>query len=419
MKKLLFVLFITIILISTSCEFDEPDNNSALQGTMVEIDLPEGGQVLVKSTNDFSLDVFKEICVQSDGDENIFISPLSLSMALSMTCNGAAGTTLDSMLYTLRFTDFTMDELNAINKALINTLPSVDEKVELGMANSIWYSDVFPVLDDFLQVNETNYNAEVEAVDFSDPDTKNIINGWVEDETNGKIKNLIEKIDVDNIMFLINALYFNADWTIAFNEDETESGYFSLTDGNTADVEMMKMRDTIAYCSGGDFSAIELDYGQGNFSMLVILPNSRQTISQFFRDFNSEKLEECISGFSNRIVNVQLPKFKFGYKIELNDVLTAMGMGIAFKQTADFTNIYSPGGVYIDYVLQKTFIDVSEKGTEAAAATVVAMDYNSTSTGVEENIWFIADSPFVFLIREKSTEAILFAGLINEPTMEE
>ena len=418
MNKFFALSIISIVFLFNACELNKVEDEPLDKGNFVQITLPNGGQSLIESSNDFCLDVFKEIFSNSEKVENIFISPLSLSMALSMTCNGASGNTLDSIIYALRLSDLSLDEINAVNKTLTNKLPSVDEKVDLGIANSIWYREDFQVLNDFINVNETNYNAEVEELDFNDPNVKDIINGWVEVQTNGKIKDLIKKVEPVNVMFLINALYFNADWTIAFNEDETSGSTFRLDNGNTTEVDMMKMKDTIAYYTNDNFSAIELEYGQGNFTMLVMLPSGQQNVSRFLENMDYNQLDECITGLTKREVHVQLPKFRFGYEIELNQVLTNMGMGIAFGSFADFSKINGTGGLYIDYVLQKSFIDVSEKGTEAAAATVVAVSELS-AIGGSSDIWFTADKPFVFFIREKSTGAILFTGLISEPTMEE
>jgi serpin B len=216
--------------------------------------------------------MFKEIVAEEPADKNLFISPTSISLALAMTWNGANTSTEDSIAFALRFPDLDSNEINAVYRDLMNGLTTVDEKVLLSIANSIWYRQDFVVENDFIAINQSFYNAEIAGLDFGNPASKDIINGWVEDHTNGKIKNLVEQIDNSYVMFLVNAIYFKGVWQIEFEKEKTLDAQFNLLDGSQKNVSMMNMQDTLSYFANDLFQAVELDYGRGNYSMVVLLP---------------------------------------------------------------------------------------------------------------------------------------------------
>ncbi len=418
-KTMKQVLIFCMILLALGCkklELTGIKNNS----NMKEIKLPSGSDKIIKATSDFGIDIFKRIVNDESVDANIFVSPTSISLALSMTLNGAVGSTKDSMIYALRLPNYSIDEINSINQQLMQGLTTADDKVIMTIANSIWYRQGFDVKTDFIQVNTKYYDAEVEALDFSQSNAKDVINGWVENKTNGKIKDLIENISPADVMFLIDAIYFKGTWTIAFAKNSTEDEQFTLNDGSQKTVQMMNMKDSLAYFENDLSQAVQLDYGRGNFSMVVFLPKANHTTGDIVSSMNYDNWQSWMNSFRFQTVGLKMPKFSFDYYKNLNDVLIGMGMGIAFSDAADFTGITPGGGIAISYVKQKSFLEVDEEGTEAAAATVVAVI--STANPVEQpdqTKYMTVDHPFIFAIREKSTNSIVFLGKVSDPEYQE
>ena len=395
-----------------SCQKDDsPENDSP--STPLPIVLNVAGEDVVESTNEFGLDIFRLINSDEPADKNIFISPVSISLALAMTLNGAENTTEDSMAYALGLTQYSSEEINRTFKELIEGLTTVDEKVLLDIANSIWYRQEYYVEPDFLNVNSGYYYAEVAALDFSSQEAVNTINNWVAEQTHDKIPSILDRIDPENVMFLINALYFKGIWSLEFDEENTRNESFYPVDGSDITVPMMHFEEEIGYFENDLFQACELDYGRGNFSMVVLLPKSDVNLDDLTDQLTPENWNSWISSIHTTKVNLGLPKFSFDYEKKLNDILGLMGMGIAFEPgQADFTGINSAGNLYIDYVKHKTFVDVSEEGTEAAAATIVAISYTAMPTDTQ---YMQVNRPFLFAIRETTTNTIVFMGKVTEP----
>ncbi|MFQ5866019.1 MAG: serpin family protein, partial [bacterium] len=284
------------------------------------------------------------------------------------------------------------------------------------IANSIWYRQGMTFEEEFINLNKTFFNALVRALDFSDPNSVNIINDWVKENTNGKIEKIIDRIDPGIVMFLINAIYFKGTWTYEFDKELTQDDFFTLPDGSQKACKMMIQTGEFNYFENDDFQAIDLPYGQGQFSMTIFLPRASKDVDSLVEELDAQNWNSWLSSFSADSVTLQLPKFKLEYEIKLNDVLTALGMGIAFTPGgADFTRMYKAGGLWIDYVKHKTFVEVNEEGTEAAAVTVVAI---IRSGGGPEIKFMRVDRPFVFVIRENHSQTILFMGKMVEPTFE-
>jgi serpin B len=414
MKKLVYIILAVLILFA-ACSKDNPNDNPG--PTIPQpIELKDAGEQIVQSTNEFGFDIFRLI----NGDElegtNVFISPTSISLALAMTLNGANNATEDSMAHALRLDQYTPEQINETFRDLMTGLTSVDEKMILEIANSIWYRLGFHVEQEFLDINNEYYNAEIAELDFSSPDAVDIINGWCAEQTHNRIPEIIQEIDPGIVMFLLNAIYFKGIWTIEFDEDNTQDGIFHLSNGSDKTVRMMRMEDDIGYYENDLFQACELNYGRGNFSMIVLLPKSDNTVGTLVENLTPENWDAWISSFMTFTVNLTLPKFTFRYEKKLNDILSLMGMGIAFGAGADFTGINSGGGLYIDYVKHKTFVKVNEEGTEAAAVTIVAIRETVSDPG--NVVCMVVDKPFLFAIREKTTNTILFIGKVAEPVLE-
>ena len=371
---------------------------------------------LVESDNKFGIKLFKEI-VKEQGDTNIFISPLSVAMALGMTYNGADGSTKEAMQKTLEISGLTDEEINESYKNLTRLLTQLDPTVQFQIANSIWYRLGQTPLESFVNVCKTYFDALVRELDFSDPGAADTINAWAYDNTNGRIEDIVEKpIGAGIVMFLINAIYFKGAWTYQFDEDLTKDDWFFLPDGNKKPCRMMEQRALCKHLWTDDFQAVDLPYGNSDFSMSIFLPHPGRDINSFIEELDQEGFDHWIGSlsFPQDSFNVWIPKLKLECEYSLNSSLKALGMGIAFGGGADFSRMYSGGGVWIDSVKHKTFVEVNEEGTEAAAVTVVSMRESASPT------WdgFRADRPFVFVIRESQSGAILFIGKIVEPIFE-
>ncbi len=410
-----YLAILTASLVLISCE----DNPGGTTGVIdpKPVSLGVKSVALVGSSNDFAFDFFEGILASEDGSKNIMISPLSASLALAMAYNGAVGETKLAMEEALRLQGLTPDEINKSFKELINILTDLDPKVAMEIANSIWYRNTVTVKPVFIQTNQNYYNAEVTPLDFNNPESKDIVNQWVSDHTHGKIDQIIDNINPLDIMYLINAIYFKGTWSYRFDADNTESGPFTLGNGTVINVPTMYMKADVDYFSNDHAEAIVLPYGQGNFRMAVILPNEGNTPDAVADLMTDEIWNQWITGkYKRNELEIYLPKFKFEFKKQLKDVLTAMGMGIAFSETdADFSGVSDELYLYITSVLQKTFIEVNEEGTEAAAVTSVT--FGTTSVGPDP--WFKADHPFLFVIYEQETNAILFMGKVVNPLLAE
>ncbi|MBN2347536.1 MAG: serpin family protein [Bacteroidales bacterium] len=410
MKTLKLTIF-SILLLSASfaCEKTEvyPVNESR--------DKLKSTQGIIASDNEFGLDLFKEVISNEPEDVNVFISPVSISMALAMTYNGANGTTEEAMRTTLKKEDYSIAQINTLYKSLMEGLLSVDPKVILEIANSIWYREEFSVEQNFLDVNSEYYAAEVASLNFGASDAKNIINNWVADKTHDKIEEIIDNIPPEAVMYLINAIYFKGTWKYEFNIENTTDEYFTCLNSNIKQVPSMKQQEDFYYLSNNLFSAAELPYGQGDYSMLVLLPNADKTVQDVINELTVENWENWTESLSNKNVIVQLPKFKFEYKKKLNEDLSDLGMGIAFSGGADFSKINPVEPLFISTVLHKSFVEVNEEGTEAAAVTSV--EISLTSISGETPAYFIVNRPFLFVIKEKNSSAILFIGRVMDPVL--
>jgi len=364
---------------------------------------------LISSDNKFGFKLFKAI-IQEDRDKNVFISPLSVALALGMTYNGARGTTQEAMHATLELADLTLQEVNESYKSLIELLLNLDPKVTFGLANSIWYRHDLFVEQEFIDLNKTFFNAEVASLDFTSPGALNTINGWVEDNTNGRIKEIVKPIDLQiGLLFLINAIYFKGTWTYEFDPEDTYDGPFYLPDGSQKSCKMMPQEGNFGYFANDEFQAVDLPYGIGDFTMTILMSWSGTSIDDLISNLDQEVWEGWIAGLSEQELSLTMPKFKLEYEINLNEILKSLGMEIAFTAGADFSGM-SPG-LFIGKVLHKSFVEVDEEGTEAAAATVVRMD---RAMGNSMTI----NHPFLFVIRETCSGTILFMGKIVDPVIE-
>lgn len=401
-------LLLLLISFSSSCKKDNPLPDPT------PINLNQKAKQLVVADNRFGLELFKQISDTGTASKNIMISPLSVSMALSMTYNGAKNKTKEAFDNTLHFDGLTLEDINQSSEELIGALLSVDSKVTLDIANSIWYKKGFTVESDFINRNKTFYSAEVQELDFGNPQSVNTINNWVDEKTNDKIKRIIDQLNPEDRMLLINAIYFKGNWRNRFNDSQTEYKPFYLENGQQASVQMMQTTGDYPYFENDMLEALEMPYGRGNFSMVVLLPKEGYKVADILVSLNSETWETWQDEFVGiNEVPVSFPRFKFSYEKSLKEVLRVLGLSEAFDETADFTGINKDGGLLISGVKHKTYINVDEEGTEAAAVTIVAVGATSVGPGNP----FVANHPFVFIIKEKYTHAILFMGVVANPNL--
>ncbi len=370
---------------------------------------------LVQANTEFAFNLLQALLEEAPG-ENLFISPASISLALAMTYNGAAGETAAAMEEVLRFQGMDMEEANAAFADLLTILQNPDPKVTLAIANSLWARQGVDFNDDFLQRNREYYQAEVAALDFSLADAADTINSWVEQHTEGKIKDLIEPpIDPLTVLFLINAIYFQADWAIPFDVNLTREIPFTLTDGSQKTQPVMFREGEFQYFDGEGFQAVGIPYGKtGRLSMYAFLPDAEETLEAFYGRLTPDAWNSWQKSFSETEGLIGLPRFSFEYESSLNDALKTLGMEIAFDDSAaDFSAMRpTPPRLYIAEVKHKSFVEVNEKGTEAAAATSVEIRAESAPMN-----WFsmVMDRPFYFSIVDNTTGSILFMGSVTEP----
>jgi serpin B len=378
------------------------------------IELSPEAKAMVSTDNQFGIELFKRMVIQ-ESDKNVMISPLSISQALLMSYNGSAGETKTAFEETMFMSDLTTEEINQAQKELVKALLEVDPAVTISIANSIWHREGFPVKPEFIKANQEFYDAEVREAAF-DQSTVDLINNWVENKTNGKIDQIIDQIDPSMVMFLINAIYFNGNWKYKFEASNTTNNDFNLSNGSKVNVPFMNQEVTAKLMLHDDFTILDLPYGRGNYSMLIFLPDEDKTIDDVMAVWNTENYNQWLENFEAMNVEVSIPKFKFGYAKKLDDFLQSMGLSVAFDQDkADFSNITEAMQLHIDFVKHKSFIDVNEKGTEAAAVTVVGIGNTCADPSYPK---FIANRPFLFAIREKYTNAILFMGQVTNPAEE-
>ena len=409
MKAICTLIFISALILCVSCETEPIEKETP------KINLTRKAAEIIEADHAFGFELFKEICRISE-EENIMISPMSVSYALGMTYNGAAGSTLDAFNEVLHFGGLTNQEVNESYKDLMDQLLNLSAEVDFALANSIWFKEGYPVLEEFIMTNEDFFNAAIREADFSDPKTVDLINGWIEAQTNDKIRDMLDQIPEDVIMYLINAIYFNATWKYEFPREDTYEGDFYLENESKIAVDYMVVDGDFQYTLMDDFTAVELPYSDSSFSMIVMLPKLESSISSLTESLNVDSWNSWFEHSQRLGVRIVLPKFKYEFKDLLNDPLHTLGLGVAFSDAADFSRIVPDRKLCISRVIHQTFIDVQEEGTEAAAATIVEIKELSTPGG--NYFTFRADHPFIYLIKENSTGAIVFMGKVGHPEYE-
>ncbi len=402
MKKITLLMSLSALLCLTTMNCSNVVN-PAVDG--VEVPAEFSGK-----TTAFAFDFWKALNAKEARNKNQFVSPLSLHIALGMLLNGTDGNTKSEIQQVLKTNDLTDEELNKIYQELITALPLVDSKVTNTIANSIWQQQGFPVEETFVSTLQQNFKAQHYVRNFSQPATLDEINGWAEDNTNGKIKKILTEISPDQVLFLINALYFKGDWKNQFDKKSTYKSTFSGVSKNS-EVDMMQMTKKLKYATTDLYQAVELPYGDDKYVMTVILPNgtSSAATDEVLNSFTVANWQEMSGKLTEQQVVIGLPKFTMTYERKLNDVLTSMGMPSAFSTAADLSKISPPAGrIKVGFVKQDAFLAIDEVGTEAAAVTTIGIEL----TSLPNYPTVICDRPFLFTISERTSGTIMFVGKI-------
>lgn len=383
-----------------------------------ELQLNETDREQIVQTNAFTASLFLEATKDLESDENAFLSPLGVSAVMAMTYNGAGGETKDAIANAFGFDQISNEDLNAYYQTLIKGLPLVNPQTELLMGNAIWYNENMTLKPDFLKISKRSYLAKAGKLDFTDPRAKDAINDWVTEQTKGKIEKIIEQTQADDLAYLLNAIYFKGMWEHKFDKEKTEKADFRTASDQVVQTDFMQNRESYRRLTmeALGLEAVEISYTDNKFSMVLVRPTDALT-----HDWDTAELADFVKAlgteqatFRSGKIDLYIPKFKFSYERKLNDDLTNMGMGVAFQDNADFSNL-SGQTAKISEVKHKAFVEVDEEGTEAAAVTNVGAVV--TSAPIIPKVRF--DRPFVFLIKENASNLILFVGKVNNPLSSE
>lgn len=409
MKPIIFSILTLVLFLYSGCE----KQNETISREPIKLTTEQ--KQIVSSSNSFGFNLFKQEVNTAQDGANVFVSPLSVSLALSMLYNGTGTTTKDELAQGLGFAGLTDEQVNVANRDLIQALLQADPKVIMEIANSIWHKNTFGVEPGFLSVNKEFLNADVRSAAF-DNSTKNEINSWVSGKTHEKITSIVDEIPADAVMYLINAIYFKGVWQYRFDSSKTRKMDFIPENGIKKQTDFMVQEGSFEYVQNDLFSAVNLPYGDGNFSMMVLVPNTGRS----YKDITEAMNDQNWTTWNNNLkkvdkIRIYLPKFKFSYKKLLNEDLQKMGMKMMFSDFADLTGINRNGQIKVSKVLHKTFVEVNEEGTEAAAVTSVEIVLTTANPDLSV---FRADRPFIFVIREKQSNALLFMGVMNDPVIE-
>ncbi len=404
----LFMLLIVMIGSGMSCE--KNDKGIDLPSEPRVIELSAKAPEIISSSNDFGISLFTQTAINEDG--NLMLSPLSANIALTMLLNGSDGDTYEQIKGMLGYPeDLNIEDINLIYQNLVKEFLETDSKVSLAIANAIFYKKGFSFKEVFLNKMDTDFDAHVEGLYFEEPDAVEIINQWASDNTNKRIPKVIDDISNDMVMFLMNALYFKGEWTHEFDKAKTNDKSFILDNGNEIQTSTMEGKIKVMLHYGKDYAAMEIPYGRKNFSMIVVIPEG--TLKNFYKNFTPGLWDEITTSLDGQggwnEVLVNLPKFKFDYEKILNDQLKALGMNDAFAPYVANLSGISDEELFVSFVKQNTFVEVNEEGTEAAAVTTTGIEVVSMPPH------FFVNKPFIFAIRERTTNTLLFMGGVTNP----
>ena len=411
MKKFSFYLALACMFLApASCEKSNGSGKDVKPAEPIILNAKQSEKA--KGDNAFSFNLFQQVATSAD-KTNAFISPLSVSMALGMLYNGTSPAARSEMVAALGMTDFSDAEINEYYQKMSQALLSVDPLTALAIANSIWSEKTYPVKQSFIDVNKKYYDAEVQSLDFSLKSTLDAINNWCAKKTNDRIKTILDEIPDNAVMYLINAVYFKSKWQFEFDKKDTRDEEFTMENGVRKKVPMMNQTTALPYYSDEMLECVEMPYGNGAFSMLAILPAESKTIDELVDYLDNDVGNTVLTNMSEANVHVKFPRFKQECEFSLVEPVENLGMNLIFQPGGNLNGIADDSRLLVSKIKHKTFVEVNEEGTEAAAVTAVEMSVTSVNPFIPTT--FFANRPFIYLIKEKSTGAILFIGRMDNP----
>lgn len=396
---------------SDSSNSSDASSAGSGQGTSISQGEPDK-QHVGRSSNVFAFDLYKQL---SGKDRNLFFSPYSISSALAMTYTGAQGHTREEMAEVFGYYNKNTDHARGY-QALKKHLDSLNQDdLQLHLANSLWCQQNYNFQQDFLDINQEYFGAGIRQVDFKRRyrQIRKQINQWVEKQTNQKIQDLIDQGVLDRMtrLVLVNAIYFNGKWENPFPEGNTREQSFYITPEQKEKAPFMNHSLSLPYHEAGFYKAVEIPYSKGKLSMLILLPNRHEDMPKLERRLERSFYQSLSDSLNRQEVDLSIPRFKLKAKYQLNEPLQQMGMTSAFGGNADFSGMTGDKDLYISDIVHQSYVEVHEKGTEAAAATGVVM----RKTAIVKKKSFTADHPFLFMIRDQQTHTILFMGKLRYP----
>jgi len=370
---------------------------------------------LVNSSSAFAMDLFSQL--QTQETPNQFFSPYSIHLALAMAMNGNEGETLEQFRQVLHFEGMDMEEANEAAGTLTRFLMELDPKVRLSIANAIWYKQGYSLDEGFATSLREAYDAELASLDMANPQAADIVNRWIETNTEGLIKDMLDQVPASAVMYLVNAIYFKADWKYRFDENQTKKAPFTTSDGSEVQVDMMQLAEatTLKFRRGNGMDYLEIPYSTGQYNLGILTTD--EGLQEKLEGLDLELLEQFREEAREMDLLLHMPKFKMRYKVDnLKNDLISLGLTLPFQShPGNFTRLFAntTAPLKISRVIHEALIEVDEKGSEAAAATIVEIRETSLPSFSEYKL----DKPFVFFIQENHSGAILFMGKLGDPSL--
>jgi serpin B len=413
MKRFRVRVVVSCLCVAAACSGSSVEPTPARRDALTALprQLSPAEQSVLNAANAYSFALWSTIN-RSQRDSNVFVSPLSASFALGMAMNGAAGQTFDEMRSALQFANAPLSSIDSGYKSLIALLSGLDPATTMQIANSIFYRRDFPFNQSFLTDAAAWFDAEVKPQDFTDAaGTLSAVNGWASAKTNGRIPTVLQQVNPDDVMFLLNAIYFKGAWRDKFDPAATRDAPFHPSTGADQSAKLMYRQATMSYGETGTYQAVDLAYGDSAFTMTVLLPKAGSDVEQVAASLTQASWQALTTSFHPQLVALSLPKITFSWKRGLKDDMQALGMKAAFvPDGADFTRMSTAAGnrLYVSLLQQNTFVAIDEEGTEAAAVTIVGISVTSAPVATEMRV----DRPYLFVIRERLSGTVLFMGKV-------
>ena len=412
MKRSVVLSLLVLLGFLTNCE-----KNTSSVAPRVQPRFSSLEKNVLQLSQAFGLHLLNELSQQNPGD-NLFFSPFSLSCALTMVLNGANGETRQAIQQTLAVQGYSVEELNAVYRRLLQLLPYLDGQVIFLPANSLWYdASRFALNPDFAATLQTDFFATLEGINFAVPEAVSAINHWVDQSTRGRIQRIIDHISPDERLFLLNAIYFQGLWSQTFDPEKTHTATFFRSSGSPVTCQMMHRRGQFLVAQEQEVSVVDVPYGNGAYGMTLLLPAAGHSISDLLSLLNESRLAGWLEAMKPQEIVLEMPRFRFNNALRLNNALSKLGMAVAFNPgRADFLGMQASNQgrerLFLTRVQHNAFVQVDEAGTQAAAATGIGVGVTSAPPQI------ILNRPFLFFIREKVTGTILFLGKLEEPVWE-